>query len=237
MTKPIIALDFPSPQDALHFLDGFPKSQSLYLKIGMELYYRGGPDIVQQISARNHEIFLDLKCHDIPNTVEKTMVQIATLGATMTNIHAAGGLAMMQAARSGLDQGAAAANRPRPLLLAVTQLTSTSEEQMHAEQLIPVSLNASILNYARLAQQAGCDGVVCSPLEASMIHDALGAEFLCVTPGIRPSSSQANDQKRAATPAIARRNGSDYIVVGRPITQNSNPLDAYQAIVKEWENN
>lgn len=226
MSQVIIALDFDSKTKVEQFLDLF-EGEKLYVKIGMEMYYQYGPEIVREISERGHDIFLDLKLHDIPNTVERTMRNLAKLNVQMVNVHAAGTVEMMKAARRGM--------RSDVKVLAVTQLTSTSEEQMHKEQLIPVTLMDSVVHYAKMAQEAGLDGVVCSPLEAKEIHQNTSRDFLCVTPGVRPLNNAAGDQKRVTTPAIAKSLTADYIVVGRPITQADDPKAAYQAIVAEWE--
>lgn len=223
-SKVIIALDFASIDEVKDFLAGF-EHEKLFVKIGMELYYQEGPSIVTYIKSLGHNIFLDLKLHDIPNTVEKAMRGLAKLGVDMTNVHAAGGVEMMKAAKRGLGEG--------PALIAVTQLTSTSEEQMHSDQLINVSLNESVVHYAKCAKEAGLDGVVCSPLESPMIFEATGTDFLTVTPGVRLASSVSDDQKRVMTPQKAFENGSSYIVVGRPITQAENPLAVYKEIIKE----
>ncbi|QHJ70906.1 orotidine-5'-phosphate decarboxylase [Planococcus halotolerans] len=223
--RPIIALDFATKEQVLEFLKGF--DGSLFLKVGMELFYQEGPELVREINRLGHDIFLDLKLHDIPNTVESAMRGIAKLNVAMVNVHAAGGLEMMRAAKRGLKGS-------DTQLIAVTQLTSTSEEGMQKEQLIPVSLEESVVHYARLADDAGLDGVVCSVHEAEAIGDACGEEFLRVTPGIRPSQVSADDQKRVATPAEASRQGSTHIVVGRAITKASNPKDSYQQIRAEW---
>lgn len=229
--RPIIALDFASKAQIEQFLAKFPADESLFVKIGMELFYQEGPAIVQFLKEQGHDIFLDLKLHDIPNTVEKSMKGIAKLGVKLTNVHAAGGIQMMQAALKGLTEGS---NGKVPMLIAVTQLTSTSQEQMNQEQKIPGDLLASVINYAKCSQQAGLAGVVCSALEASAIHQATSDDFVCLTPGIRPSGSQVGDQKRVVTPALAKEYGANFIVVGRPITQAENPYEAYQAIKKEW---
>lgn len=225
MNKPIIALDFSSKQQVEDFLAQF--DELLFVKIGMELFYQEGPELVRWIKSQGHEIFLDLKLHDIPNTVESAMQGIAKLGVDLTNVHAAGGIEMMQAAKRGLGDSAAK-------LIAVTQLTSTSEEQMHEDQLIYVSLEESVLHYAKQAKRAGLDGVVCSVLESSAISRACGEEFLKVTPGIRLAESEADDQKRVATPAAAKQQGSTHIVVGRAITKAENPAAAYSQIKTEW---
>ncbi|WP_162011471.1 orotidine-5'-phosphate decarboxylase [Streptococcus sp. S784/96/1] len=224
--RPVIALDFPTFEDVKGFLAQFPKEEKLFVKVGMELYYACGSDIVTYIKSLGHRIFLDLKLHDIPNTVRSAMAVLATLGVDMTNVHAAGGVEMMQAAREGLGEG--------PILIAVTQLTSTSEAQMQADQNIQTSLTDSVLNYARKTAEAGLDGVVCSAHEVEAIKTATSSNFVCLTPGIRPSGSAIGDQKRVMTPSEARIIGSDYIVVGRPITQAEDPVTAYQAIKEEW---
>lgn len=224
-SKPIIALDFPSKLDVEEFLSEF--SEPLFLKVGMELFYQEGPDLVNTLNRYGHDIFLDLKLHDIPNTVESAMRRIAELGVDMVNVHAAGGVAMMEAAKRGLSGSGTK-------LIAVTQLTSTSEEQMQQEQLIPVTLQESVLHYAKLAKQAGLDGVVCSVHEAKAIGEACGEDFLRVTPGIRPASSEAHDQKRIATPRDAKAQGATHIVVGRAITRSENPQKSYEYINGEW---
>ncbi|WP_323611955.1 orotidine-5'-phosphate decarboxylase [Erysipelothrix enhydrae] len=226
MENVIIALDFEGTEAALSFLDLF-EGQKLFVKVGMELYYQSGPSIIHEIKKRGHKIFLDLKLHDIPNTVERTMRRLKTMGVDMTNVHAAGGLEMMEAARNGFGEAG--------ILIAVTQLTSTSEFQMQQEQLVHASLNDSVLHYAVLTRNAGLDGVVCSPLESKHIRETLGSDFLTVTPGIRPNTSEKGDQKRVTTPAQAKANGSSYIVVGRPITQAKDPVLAYEQIVSEWK--
>lgn len=223
--RPIIALDFATKEQALEFLTQF--DESLFVKVGMELFYQEGPELVREINRLGHDIFLDLKLHDIPNTVESAMRGIAKLNVAMVNVHAAGGLEMMRAAKRGLKDS-------DTQLIAVTQLTSTNEEGMQKEQLIPVTLEETVVHYARLADDAGLDGVVCSVHEAEAIGDACGEEFLRVTPGIRPSQVSANDQKRVATPAEASRQGSTHIVVGRAITKAANPKDSYQQIRAEW---
>lgn len=226
MSKVIIALDFANKQEVTDFLSNF-ENEELFVKVGMELYYQEGPEIVRYIKGLGHKIFLDLKLHDIPNTVESAMRGLAKLGVDMTNVHAAGGIEMMEAAKRGLGDG--------PQLIAVTQLTSTSEEQMHHDQLIPVSLNESVVHYAQCAQKAGLAGVVCSPLESKMIKEATGEDFITVTPGVRPSTSEVGDQKRVMTPKQAFENGSSYIVVGRPITRAANPKLAYDEIVEDFK--
>lgn len=223
--RPIIALDFATKEQTLEFLTQF--DESLFVKVGMELFYQEGPELVREINRLGHDIFLDLKLHDIPNTVESAMRGIAKLNVAMVNVHAAGGLEMMRAAKRGLEGS-------DTKLIAVTQLTSTSEEEMQKEQLISVTLEESVVHFARLADDAGLDGVVCSVHEAEAIGDACGEEFLRVTPGIRPSQVAADDQKRVATPEEAGRQGSTHIVVGRAITKAANPADSYKQIRAEW---
>jgi len=225
----IVALDFGSAQEALGLLCHF-KEEKPYVKIGMELFYSAGPDIVRQIKAKGHRIFLDLKLHDIPNTVKKAMAVLSSLQADMCNLHAAGTIDMMTAAMEGL----ARPDGTRPLLLAVTQLTSTSEQRMRDELLIGASMEQTVRHYAQNAKKAGLDGVVCSPLEAGLVKDACGGGFLAVTPGIRFPDGGAGDQVRITTPARAREIGSDYIVVGRPITASSDPVSAYRRCVNEF---
>lgn len=229
----IIALDFPNKTEVLEFLKPFENEQ-LFVKVGMELFYAEGPAIIEELKLRNHQIFLDLKLHDIPNTVKSAMKVLAGLGCDLVNVHGAGGSAMMAAAVEGLDAGTAAGVK-RPFCIAVTQLTSTSEVQVKEEQLIGVSLLDSVMKYAELAKISGLDGVVCSPHEAQLIHNNLGSEFLTVTPGIRPADSELQDQKRTATPEFAREQGISAIVVGRPITRSANPLESYLTIKNEWK--
>ena len=226
----IIACDFSSKEACLEFLDKFSGERKPFVKIGMELFYAEGPDIVRQIKARGHRIFLDLKLHDIPNTVKKAMQVLSALDVDMVNVHAAGAVAMMKAAVEGLTR----ADGTRPLLIAVTQLTSTSEEALHDELLIGPSMNEAIAKYASNAREAGLDGVVCSPLEAGLVKEACGREFLTVTPGIRFADAKADDQVRITTPARAREIGSDFIVVGRPITAAPDPVAAYERCLKEF---
>ena len=226
----IIALDFENQQKTLAFLDRFPAGEKPYVKIGMELFYAEGPEIVRQIKARGHRIFLDLKLHDIPNTVKKAMAVLSRLDVDMVNLHAAGTRAMMEAALEGLTRP----DGSRPLLLAVTQLTSTSGERMRDELLIDRPLDQVVMAYAKNAAEAGLDGVVCSPLEAGKVHQVCGEGFLTVTPGIRFAGSDAGDQVRITTPQRARELGSDYIVVGRPITQAEDPVEAYRRAVREF---
>ncbi|MBR5109822.1 MAG: orotidine-5'-phosphate decarboxylase [Clostridia bacterium] len=225
----IIALDFPSAQRVYEFLDLF-REEKPFVKIGMELFYAEGPDIVRRIKARGHQIFLDLKLHDIPNTVKSAMRVLSKLDVDMVNLHAAGTIDMMRAALEGLTRE----DGTRPMLLAVTQLTSTSEERMQKELLISASMPDTVKHYARNAQAAGLDGVVCSPLEAALVKEACGPDFATVTPGIRFSDSAADDQRRVMTPERARLGGSDYIVVGRPITQAPDPVAAYRRCVREF---
>ena len=236
--RPIIALDFPSKKEIEQFLAKFPTDEKLFVKVGMEIFYQEGPEIVRWLKELGHDIFLDLKLHDIPNTVEHAMKGLAKLGVAITNVHAAGGIEMMAAAKRGLESGTAAGETV-PQLIAVTQLTSTGEEQMQKEQLISATLEESVLNYATCAEKAGLDGVVCSALEAAKIHEVTSDVFMCLTPGIRPSGAAIGDQKRVVTPALAREIGSSVIVVGRPITQATDPVAAYHAIKNEWngENN
>ncbi|MCR5363885.1 MAG: orotidine-5'-phosphate decarboxylase, partial [Bacteroidales bacterium] len=219
----IIACDFSSAEATLAFLDKFQGGRKPFVKIGMELFYAAGPDIVRQIKARGHKIFLDLKLHDIPNTVRKAMAVLSSLDVDMVNVHAAGTVAMMKAALEGLTRP----DGTRPLLIAVTQLTSTSQETMQKELLIGAGINETIVKYAQNAKEAGLDGVVCSPLEAAMVKDACGKGFLTITPGIRFADAAADDQVRITTPERAREIGSDFIVVGRPITASPDPVAAY----------
>ena len=226
----IIACDFKNKADTLAFLDRF-EGKKPYVKIGMELFYGEGPDIVREIRARGHEIFLDLKLHDIPHTVKKAMANLARLGVSMTNVHAAGTIDMMRAAVEGLELGS---NGPRPLLIAVTQLTSTSQERMQRELLIAETIENTVAHYARNAREAGLDGVVCSPLEAGLVKTACGADFLTVTPGIRYPDGELGDQSRVTTPQKAREIGSDFIVVGRPITAAADPVAAYERVCRDF---
>lgn len=230
--SPIIALDFATADEAYSILSSF--EQSLFVKVGMELYLQEGPSIVYKLKEMGHDVFLDLKLHDIPNTVGQAMKGLARLGADLVNVHAAGGEAMMIAAREGLEAGTTAGNK-RPSIIGVTQLTSTSEKQMQDEQLIKTTIDESVVHYAKLAKTAGLDGVVCSVLEAKKILDACGKEFLRVTPGIRLAEAEAHDQIRIATPSNARLLGSSHIVVGRAITKAENAVEAYEKILKMWE--
>ena len=225
----IIACDFSSAKDTFDFLDKFTDEKP-FVKIGMELLYAEGPSIVREIKKRGHKIFLDLKLHDIPNTVKKAMSVLSNLDVDMTNLHAAGTVEMMKAAVEGLTK----ADGTRPILIAVTQLTSTSEERMQNELLINASINDTIVKYAENAKLAGLDGVVCSPLEAGMVKEACGTAFMTVTPGVRFADGEVGDQVRVTTPAKAKEIGSDYIVVGRPITQAADPVAAYRRCVKEF---
>ena len=225
----IVALDFPTAADTLAFLDKFT-GRKPYVKIGMELFYAEGPEIVREIKNRGHKIFLDLKLHDIPNTVEKAMKSLSKLSIDMVNVHAAGTVEMMEAAKRGLKGG----SEEGPLLIAVTQLTSTSQERMNEELLIDGKLEDVVIKYAQNAKKAGLDGVVCSPLESGMIHDACGDEFVTVTPGVRFADSAKDDQVRITTPEGAKKLGSDYIVVGRPITKAEDPVEAYERCLAEF---
>lgn len=225
----IIACDFASADDTFKFLDKFTEEKP-FVKIGMELFYAEGPSIVREIKRRGHKIFLDLKLHDIPNTVKKSMAVLSKLDVDMTNLHAAGTIGMMKAALEGLTRE----DGTRPILIAVTQLTSTSEERMQKELLINASINDTIVKYAQNAKIAGLDGVVCSPLEAGMVKQACSKDFITVTPGVRFADGEVGDQVRVTTPEKAREIGSDYIVVGRPITQADDPVAAYRRCCKEF---
>ena len=225
----IIALDFDSKAKTLAFLDQFTEEKP-FVKIGMELYYAEGPAIVREIKARGHKIFLDLKLHDIPNTVKKAMAVLSGLDVDMTNLHAAGTRAMMEAALEGLTRS----DGTRPLLIAVTQLTSTSQERMESDLLIEKPLDQVVMHYAKCAAESGLAGVVCSPLEAGKVHEVCGKDFVTVTPGVRFADGDAGDQVRITTPAKAKELGSDYIVVGRPITQAADPVAAYRRCVSEF---
>ena len=227
----IIACDFASAEATYAFLDKFTEEKP-FVKIGMELYYAEGPAIVRELKARGHKIFLDLKLHDIPNTVKKAMAVLSRLDVDMVNLHAAGTKEMMRAALEGLTRE----DGTRPILLAVTQLTSTSEERMHEDLLIPGKIGDVVVHYAQCAKEAGLDGVVCSPLEAGMVKAVCGQDFLTVTPGIRFADGQTGDQVRITTPAHAKEIGSDYIVVGRPITAAEDPVAAYRRCVEEFVN-
>lgn len=231
-TSPIIALDFESAQKTFEFLSAF--NGEVNVKVGMQLYYKEGPAIIEELKERGFEIFLDLKLHDIPNTVKSAMEVLAGLGVGLVNVHAAGGRTMMEAALEGLDKGTPSGMK-RPSIIGVTQLTSTDERQVQEEQLIQASLQESVLHYARLACVAGLDGVVCSVHEASIISEICGPEFLKVTPGIRLPGGGVHDQKRIATPEEAKKQGSTHIVVGRAITGSSNPWAAYEEINTLWK--
>ena len=226
----IVACDFSSAQAVYGFLDKFQGEKKPFVKIGMELYYAEGPDIVRQIKARGHRIFLDLKLHDIPNTVKKAMAVLSALDVDIVNLHAAGTTAMMEAALEGLTRP----DGTRPLLIAVTQLTSTDQQSMERDLLIREPMDQVVLHYAETAKKAGLDGVVCSPLEAGKVHERCGAGFLTVTPGVRFADGDKGDQKRVMTPAEAKKIGSDYIVVGRPITAADDPVAAYERCVREF---
>lgn len=225
----IIACDFDSKEKVLSFLDLF-KDKKPFVKIGMELYYAEGPQIVKEIKARGHKIFLDLKLHDIPNTVKKSMSVLSRLDVDMCNLHAAGATTMMKGALEGLTRP----DGTRPILIAVTQLTSTDQETMERDLLINKPIDQVVMHYAKVSADAGLDGVVCSPLEAQKVHDVCGENFLTITPGIRFADGEVGDQKRIMTPAEARKIGSDYIVVGRPITAAADPVKAYERCVKEF---
>ncbi|MBR0139604.1 MAG: orotidine-5'-phosphate decarboxylase [Firmicutes bacterium] len=225
----IVACDFASAEATFAFLDKFT-GRKPFVKIGMELYYAEGPSIVREIKARGHKIFLDLKLHDIPNTVKKAMAVLSRLDVDICNVHAAGTTAMMQAALEGLTRP----DGTRPLLIAVTQLTSTDQQAMEKDLLIHEPIDQVVMHYAKTAAEAGLDGVVCSPLEAQKVHETCGKTFLTVTPGIRFADGDRGDQKRVMTPADAKAIGSDYIVVGRPITAAADPVAAYERCVREF---
>ena len=225
----IIACDFAGKKETLDFLSQF-KDEKPFVKIGMELFYAEGPDIVREIKARGHKIFLDLKLHDIPNTVKKAMHVLFRLDVDMCNLHAAGATDMMKAAIEGLTRD----DGTRPLLIAVTQLTSTDQETMERDLLIKEPIDKVVMHYALTAKNAGLDGVVCSPLEAEKVHSICSNDFLTVTPGVRFAYSDKGDQKRVMTPEQAKKIGSDYIVVGRPITQADDPVSAYRRCVREF---
>ncbi len=229
----IIALDFANGSEVNRFLQPFA-GKELFVKVGMELFYQEGPSIIHQIKEKGHHIFLDLKLHDIPNTVKSAMKGLARLECDLVNVHAAGGKEMMAAALEGLEAGTSS-GRKRPACIAVTQLTSTSEEQMKKEQLIPVSLEESVMNYALLTKEAGLDGVVCSAWEAAFIKEKAGQAFLTVCPGIRMESDQVGDQKRVATPEFARNSGVSSIVVGRSITRSVDPVKSYEKWMDAWK--
>ena len=227
----IVACDFSSAEATFAFLDKFAGcSRKPFVKIGMELYYAEGPAIVKEIKARGHKIFLDLKLHDIPNTVKKAMNVLSRLDVDITNLHAAGTTAMMKGALEGLTRP----DGTRPLLIAVTQLTSTDQESMENDLMIHAPIDEVVMHYAKCAEESGLDGIVCSPLEAGKVHDRCGAGFLTITPGVRFADGEIGDQKRVMTPAQAKEIGSDYIVVGRPITAAADPVAAYERCVAEF---
>ncbi|MCI9579343.1 MAG: orotidine-5'-phosphate decarboxylase [Oscillibacter sp.] len=227
----IIALDFPTREETLRFLDRFPAGEDKpFVKIGMELYYAEGPSVVREIKARGHKIFLDLKLHDIPNTVKRAMAVLSGLDVDMVNLHAAGTSAMMQAALEGLTRP----DGTRPLLIAVTQLTSTDAAALKDELLIETPMAETVLAYAQNAAASGLDGVVCSPLEAALVKERCGKGFCTVTPGVRFAGGDAGDQKRVMTPEQAAKNGCDYVVMGRPITKDADPVEAYRRAVREF---
>lgn len=225
----IVACDFSSKEETMAFLEKFQEKKP-FVKIGMELFYAEGPDIVREIKARGHKIFLDLKLHDIPNTVKKSMAVLSRLDVDMTNLHAGGTIAMMEAAIEGLTRP----DGTRPLLIAVTQLTSTSEERMKNDLLINEKMDKVVMHYAHNAKIAGLDGVVCSPMEAGKVHEVCGGGFLTVTPGVRFADGDKGDQVRVMTPEQAKKIGSDYIVVGRPITAAADPVAAYERCINEF---
>lgn len=225
----IVALDFPSAKEVYSFLDKFDDEKP-FVKIGMELFYAEGPEIVREIKKRGHKIFLDLKLHDIPNTIMKAMSSLSKLDVDMCNLHASGGSEMMKQALKGLTRG----DGTRPILIAVTQLTSTDDKMLKEELLINETMEKTVESYALNAKNSGLDGVVCSPLEAAKVHSACGKDFLTVTPGVRFAGGEKGDQKRVMTPAEAKKIGSDYIVVGRPITQADDPVAAYKLAKKEF---
>lgn len=225
----IVACDFSSKEETLSFLDRFDEEKP-FVKIGMELFYAEGPEIVREIKKRGHRIFLDLKLHDIPNTVMKAMAVLSRLDVDMCNLHATGTIPMMEAALRGLTR----ADGSRPILIAVTQLTSTDQEHMQKDLWIDHPIDEVVMHYAQNAKTAGLDGVVCSPLEAGKVHEACGSGFLTVTPGVRFADGDVGDQKRVATPALAKQIGSDYIVVGRPITAAQDPVAAYRRCLNEF---
>ena len=225
----IIACDFASKEQTLNFLDKFTGKKP-FVKIGMELFYAEGPSIVREIKSRGHKIFLDLKLHDIPNTVKKSMAVLSNLDVDICNLHASGTVRMMQSALEGLTRS----DGTRPLLIAVTQLTSTDQDSMEKDLLIKEPIDKVVMHYAHNAKTAGLDGVVCSPLEAGKVHEICGKDFLTVTPGVRFADGDIGDQKRVMTPAQAKEIGSDYIVVGRPITAAENPVEAYERCIKEF---
>jgi orotidine-5'-phosphate decarboxylase len=225
----IVACDFSSKEECFKFLDKF-EGKKIFVKIGMELFYAAGPDIVKEIKKRGHKIFLDLKLHDIPNTVSKAMAVLSHLDVDMCNLHAAGGTLMMEGALKGLTRE----DGTRPILIAVTQLTSTSQEILERDLLIKEPIDKVVMSYAKTAKDAGLDGVVCSPLEAGKVHEICGKDFVTVTPGVRFADGDVGDQVRVTTPEKAKEIGSDYIVVGRPVTQADDPVKAYERCVAEF---
>jgi orotidine-5'-phosphate decarboxylase len=234
MRRPVIvALDFPSAKETFEFLHRF-KDEKLFVKVGMELYYKEGPSIIEKLKYEGHDIFLDLKLHDIPNTVYHAMKNVASFGVDLVNVHAAGGVTMMQKAKEGLENGTPF-NKKTPLCIAVTQLTSTTEMILNEEIGIEGSIENTVLKYAKLTEASGLDGVVCSTWEANRIKEACGERFLTVTPGIRLKMDRVDDQARVADPFTAKQNGSSFIVVGRTITQSKNPVKTYETVVSQWE--
>lgn len=225
----IVALDFPGRKEAMDFLDLF-RGKKLYVKVGMELFYNAGPEIIKELKEKGHKVFLDLKLHDIPNTVGNAMAALARMGVDMCNLHAAGTREMMEAGLRGLES----VGGRRPILLAVTQLTSTDQEAMQEELLINEDMNTVVRWYSMNAKAAGLDGVVCSPLEAPVIHETCGEKFLTVTPGVRFAGGRVGDQKRVTTPEEAKELGSDYVVMGRPITRAIDPVEAYRRALREF---
>lgn len=232
MNEPIIALDFPTKSAVREFLEPFSE-RKIYVKVGMQLFYKEGPSIIEELKARGHWVFLDLKLHDIPNTVKEAMKSLASLHVDMVNVHAAGGMTMMGAAIEGLEAGST--GRTRPLCIAVTQLTSTSEKMLNEELLISQGMEQTVVHYAELAKQSGLDGVVCSALEVPFIKQTIH-DFVTVTPGIRLLGDSSDDQTRIVTPTKAKQLGSDFIVIGRSVTKSEEPLVAYERVVTEWQN-
>ncbi|MCZ2490954.1 orotidine-5'-phosphate decarboxylase [Dellaglioa carnosa] len=233
INRPIIALDFQNKRQTTSFLQLFPQDEQLFVKVGMELFYSEGTNFVEELIDQGHDIFLDLKCHDIPNTVRQTMTSLSRLGISLTTVHAAGGVEMMKYALDGINKGNH--SKKIPQIIAITQLTSTSQEQLETEQLVERSLIESVVNYAKLTELAGLSGVVCSAQEAKIIKEATSKDFLAVTPGIRLEGQSVGDQKRVMTPTAAKKNQSSAIVVGRSITRAEDPFSAYQTIKKMWE--
>lgn len=231
-SKVIIALDFKSKQEVIDFLDQF-KDEKLYVKVGMELFYGQGIEMIEEIVRRGHSIFLDLKLHDIPNTVKSAMRQLAALGVDMINVHASGSIAMMKAAIEGLNEGTQ--GKTRPLCIAVTCLTSLDQAVLDDELMIHEPLEKVVLKWAENAKAAGLDGIVCSPLESKLVHEQLGTDFVTVTPGIRLASDSTDDQKRVTTPKLARELTSSYIVVGRTITGASDPVATYKEVLDQFQ--